>query len=90
MKDVVTIIACWILVLALVTALCLAASRGDAVSEAAAPGPGPRSQRPRAALDTASFEAVQADPEAAAAVIAAVRARREHPAPVARVGSAVG
>jgi hypothetical protein len=87
----ITIIAGWILVLALVTALCLAASRGDAQSEG--PASGSTSELPRESLGAAAIELVQADPEAAAAAIAAVRARREHHprvAPVARVGSAVG
>ena len=89
----IALIASWILILALVVALCVAASRGDAAREAPAWGSRPAEQWPRVTLGAAQLEVVRADPEAAACAVAAVRARREPAkplAPVARVRSAVG
>jgi hypothetical protein len=87
----IALAASWILILALVTALCVAASRGDEARPAPARGAEPAEQWPRVTLGEAQLEVVRADPEAAAAVVAAVRARREQAAPaapVARVHSA--
>jgi hypothetical protein len=87
------IATCWILILAFVAVLCLAASRGDAAREARFPGPERTEQWPSVTLGSARLEVLAADPEAAACAVAEVRARREHAAPmapVARVRSAVG